>query len=290
MIPAKILLFGEHILIKGAEALVIPFPTYGGVWKYAPDAADKQFHLYELADFLEKSDLWADFAVDKFREDLDRGLFFSSTIPTGYGLGSSGAVTAAVFEKYCVLPKSNESENLTMLKTVLAGIESYFHGTSSGIDPLICYLQKPLHLKSKSNIEPVSPSFLSRITLFLLDTKTKRSTQPLVQSFLRNWERDQQVLMQDLFPANKAAIKAYLNGDARAFKSQFSKISEIQFSFFKPMILPEFEPIWREGLKGNLYKFKLCGAGGGGFILGMTEDFAETQEALSSYKILKINN
>jgi hypothetical protein len=33
----------------------------------------------------------------------------------------------------------------------------------------------------------------------------------------------------------------------------------------------------------------LCGAGGGGFFLGMTFDFKKTQEQLSDYNLIPIN-
>ncbi len=34
---SKILLFGEHIIIKGAKALAMPLPNFSGNWKYASE-------------------------------------------------------------------------------------------------------------------------------------------------------------------------------------------------------------------------------------------------------------
>ena len=292
MISAKILLFGEHILIKSAQALVVPFTGYTGNWCFAEteeEAVEKQFDLHKFADFLQNGKLSDYYKIYKFREDLERGQYFASEIPTGYGLGSSGAVTAAVFHKYGKHAEILE-KNLPKLREILAETEAYFHGTSSGIDPLVCYLQKPLHLVSKTKISVVKPLPLTKITLFLLDTKIKRSTQPLVESFLRDWDKNREFFLSEFFPANNQAVAAYINGNSDDFKRHFTKISWIQAERFSEMIPADFKSIWQHGLNGNLYKLKLCGAGGGGFILGMTEDFAETKKILSAHKLLKINN
>ncbi|MFN7119043.1 MAG: mevalonate kinase, partial [Saprospiraceae bacterium] len=72
----------------------------------------------------------------------------------------------------------------------------------------------------------------------------------------------------------------------------FYNVGEISHFQIKelPQMTPEvFHAVWEQGLNGNLYRFKMCGAGGGGFILGITFDWAQTQKKLSDYKLLKIN-
>ena len=54
------------------------------------------------------------------------------------------------------------------------------------------------------------------------------------------------------------------------------------------MIPPDFKKIWRYGLDSNDYKLKLCGAGGGGFILGITKDFEKTKIILSGYNLIRL--
>ena len=39
------------------------------------------------------------------------------------------------------------------------------------------------------------------------------------------------------------------------------------------------------GINTNDYYLKLCGSGGGGFILGFTEDYQKAQESLKDYKL-----
>ena len=59
----------------------------------------------------------------------------------------------------------------------------------------------------------------------------------------------------------------------------FERIHEIgyfQFKYFLEMIPADFRTIWLDALASDFFKLKLCGAGGGGFLLGMTFDFEKT--------------
>ena len=51
------------------------------------------------------------------------------------------------------------------------------------------------------------------------------------------------------------------------------------------MIPQKFEEIWRKGLETNAYYLKLCGSGGGGFVLGFTEDLDLAQEMLKDHSL-----
>ena len=40
------------------------------------------------------------FDFDKLDSDLQNGMYFDSSIPQGYGVGSSGALVAAFYDRY----------------------------------------------------------------------------------------------------------------------------------------------------------------------------------------------
>jgi len=59
---------------------------------------------------------------------------------------------------------------------------------------------------------------------------------------------------------------------------------------FKPMIPEQFHALWSKGLETNEYYLKLCGSGGGGYILGFTEDFEKAKTALEDYRLEVVYN
>ena len=73
----------------------------------------------------------------RWAKEAENTLTIDSNIPIGYGLGSSGAVTACIYERYAVKTTKQETT-----RTRLAQMESFFHGKSSGIDPWVSYSQQ----------------------------------------------------------------------------------------------------------------------------------------------------
>jgi len=43
------------------------------------------------------------------------------------------------------------------------------------------------------------------------------------------------------------------------------------------MIPGDFLGVWEQGLERDDFRLKLCGSGGGGYLLGFTEDLPKTQ-------------
>ena len=100
-IPGKLLLFGEYTILAGGQALALPLPNFSGHWAKGQTA--KPFDLRPFLDYLDRlqqeEQLLTPLRLDQFRQDLAAGLFFRSTIPAGYGAGSSGALCAAVYQR-----------------------------------------------------------------------------------------------------------------------------------------------------------------------------------------------
>ena len=191
----------------------------------------------------------------------------------GYGAGSSGALCAAVYERYAFVPiAKNDEAHYPILKKELAAMEAYFHGSSSGTDPLICYLNQSVLLEPNGRIKQVDP-VLSNIKeghFFLIDTGIARQTAPLVQLFTEKCKQEAFIepLYQRLIPANESAINFFLQGHRQALMGPLKEISTFQHTYFKEMIPPPFLSLWASGLQSQDFMLKLCGAGGGGFILG----------------------
>lgn len=275
--PAKVLLFGEHILLRGAAALAAPLALYGGRWQLeTPMDPQKQMRLREWAGYLSQRSYFID--TDAFVGDLDAGLFFHSNIPAGYGLGSSGALCAAVYDRYVTDGISHEdTERLPELRHILADMESFFHGASSGIDPLVSYLDRPLLLRSGGAIEIVElPALPAGMHLFLLDSGQARSTGPMVQYFRQRCEDPafEALMRSELLDTSNAAVGAWLENRMEDFSGYFRRISLFQHRHLAPMIPEVMQEVWQAGHQTGAFYLKLCGAGGGGVFLGFGDSTA----------------
>ena len=289
---SKVLLFGEYSVIQHSMGLCIPYPLFEGKLTFRRDNTAvidpelKAFSLF-IKQLIDNNQLTYQFDITSFEFDISQGLYFDSTIPQGYGVGSSGALVAAVFDRY-------EQENHTnldigKLKKIFAQLESHFHGTSSGIDPLISYLNSPILIKNKNELGSVTiPSFpKGKGGIFLLNTKRSRKTEPLVNLFLEKVTNDKfnEVCESELKPITNACIENFLEANTNSLLVNFKKLSEFQFEHLSPMIPKLYRDLWIEGINSDDYFLKLCGAGGGGFLMGITRDFQKVKQVLSAHEI-----
>ncbi|MFK7948296.1 MAG: mevalonate kinase [Saprospiraceae bacterium] len=295
--PAKVLLFGEYSIIKGNSALAFPLNEYSGNWAFDNDVNNK--NLKNWASYINKIQQAnnADFQIDieRFNNDLSKGLFFNSNIPMGYGVGSSGALCAALYDEYSVENNRLTPKNDTIftLKRIFQDLENFFHGSSSGIDPLICYLNQPLLLKGKTeaNLIKLKKPTNNNGAVFLLNTQQPRQTEPLVQFFLKQLKHKEfeTAFENEWCVYNEKIITAFINQNHGELFDNLRLLSEFQFNHLPPMIPKGFEKFWASSLKHNEFTIKLCGAGGGGFLLGFTQNWNNTEESLSKdFEIIKI--
>lgn len=286
--PAKLLLFGEHVLLRGAPALAIPLHTYGGQWAWRP-TPDR--HHERLQQFARSKELEQVSGLDTaaFIRDLSKGLFFQSDIPTGYGLGSSGALCAGVYDRYV----SDKTADLAALKAIFARMESFFHGNSSGIDPLTSYVAAPVLLESAQQLQTVPfPVWNTPApVVFLLDTRLPRRTGPLVEWFLAQCATPEfgGMLDNSYLPAHVAMLQGWLSADAEKFWSNLHRISSLQFEFFIPMVPATLRQLWEKSLSESAFKLKICGAGGGGFMLGFARNQQTAEELKANFSMILVN-
>ena len=295
---AKILLFGEYGIIKDSKGLAIPYNSYQGALIISDDtsekATDSNKKLKEFYHYLENlNDPDIILRLDELKNDIDRNMHFDSSIPQGYGVGSSGALVAAIYDKYAD-DKITVLENLTRdkllkLKSVFSKMESFFHGKSSGLDPLNSYLSLPILINSKDNLEATGiPSQKEgKGAVFLLDSEMVGETQPMVNIFMNKMKNEgfRKMIDRDFAKYTDNCIDDFLHGDVKSLFGNVKKLSKVVLKHFKPMIPDSFHHLWKQGIDSNDYYLKLCGSGGGGYILGFTEDYQKTQKLLKDYKL-----
>ena len=82
-----------------------------------------------------------------------------------------------------------------------------------------------------------------------------------------------------------ACVDAFLNGDVKSLFRNTKQLSKVVLNHFKPMIPKKFHQLWALGIESNAFYLKLCGSGGGGYILGFTENIDRAKIALKGHKI-----
>lgn len=258
---AKILLAGEYTILDGAGALAIPWREKEACWtlRTVPEESLQKFALWADANIPELLD------TQRMLQDVEGGLHWYSSIPRGYGVGSSGALVAGWYDRYALNPKQDP----IALQKELALCESYHHGSSSGIDPLVSYLNKSIYINAQQEVQVLHlPPPVGQ--WFLLDSGVNRNTNEAIamhkkvmleRGDVSQWMPDYITIVQNLIQ------EVIAGGDVC---NPFREISNIQYTEFSHCILPEIKPLWKQGLESNAYYLKLCGAGGGGYYLGWT--------------------
>jgi mevalonate kinase len=273
--PAKILLLGEYTILNGSKALAIPYHELSGKWSFEKlDTQSAVISHAALVDFLNhSSENYLDYG--RLKNDIENGLWFDSSIPHGFGLRSSGALIAALYETYGFKKKSIHED-----KQALAKLEDYFHGSSSGIDPLVSLIQKPLLIHNFDCVEIYEKS-INLSNFFLLNTNKPRITGPLVNIYQEKMKDPEfkrgcaEILSREV----NFAVLAILDNDRSNLFHHLWLISKFQWEYFPEMIPTQMRGLWSKGLESGEYVLKLCGAGGGGYILGFSDKLSSAEKA-----------
>jgi len=276
MHPAKVLLYGEHTVLRGGRGLAVPYARRSLRWtRNRPDERLLAFCDYLRVAFAGRGFLDADALEDYLAEDW----CLTGDIPTGYGLGSSGAVCAAIWDRFAT--PAGKFLDGEALRRELARMEQYFHGASSGTDPLVCYLQRPVLLGDGAP-RPVGLPPGWNTNFFLVDTGRERKASTLIQDFTNRYDTDTGFAKaaDDYWkePADRA-ITALLNDDHSEVTLQTGIVSAFQLRELSGFIPAAFHDRWA----GEHYTLKLCGAGGGGMLLGHLRNEAGRREVESVF-------
>ena len=210
-------------------------------------------------------------------------MFLASNVPSGYGFGSSGTLVAAVYDRYAI----RKNDDLLQLKTLFGQMESHFHGSSSGIDPLQCYLGQPFKITPKG-VELLSDDFLKKdIHICLIDTKIKSNTKPLVNHFKAQRENPEFLdrFQSEYVPYVTSCINSMIEGNKELFFNSLKQLTKGQLEFLHPMITDNTLDLFTTDYDFN-FGVKISGSGGGGYVLGFTDDVTKVSDMLKDFEVI----
>ena len=288
---SKIILFGEYSMIFDATALMVPLNRFSAQWRNASHlsegAAASNASLQRFADYLSSLDEAKDcLDLVRFNHELQYNLYLDSDVPSGYGLGSSGVLVAAVYDRYAL----SKMDDMLQLKSLFGKMESFFHGSSSGIDPLQCYLGQPFRINAQGVTMLPADFMPNDIHVFLADTGKKSNTKPLVQYFKAKREDADylKAFQTDYVPCVTACIEQLIKGEKQAFFASLRQLTDGQLKFLRPMITDNSIDLFLEHPDFNI-GFKISGSGGGGYVLGFTDDINKTKAFMDGYELIWVS-
>ena len=261
--PGKVLLFGEYTVIHGGDSLAIPLYKKHASWNYDDLEFESRESLDKFIDYLIVNGI-IDLDIDRFKEEWEDGLFLESNIPSGYGAGSSGSVVAALYDGFV----NEKVSDLKELRIIFQKMENCFHGSSSGIDPLVSYLGKGIHIHN-GEVHPIDLEENPILhKLYLWDSNYSRTTGPLVEWYKQELMTKlfKKQIEEELLPLNTKLISSFIKGNERGFLRFFAAVEAFQKNHLRPMF-PKNYYDQLEQFKKQGAMYKLCGAGGGGYYL-----------------------
>ena len=265
----KLLLAGEYTVIEGGSSIALPLSSYSARLIRTSDAGlDELWH--KMIFFFKESSIELNY--DLFHSDIVNGLGYESDIPDGYGAGSSGALIAALYDRY-----HTKDLQGTELQSYLGKMENFFHGKSSGIDPFVIYTNHTVLTKNgKSTFTPIQPDLTH---WFLLDSGITRSTAEYVEIYKKSIWPENKEKIGLLLNLNETLINEILVGQIE--EQTIYELSLLQFDLFKAMIPSHVFEVWKQGLETKQFYLKLCGAGGGGFFLIFSKVFPKNIQGVA---------
>ncbi len=268
----KVILFGEYTILHGSKALAEPLKPYFGHWIIKNDKRIAKWFEWLISQ---------DIPLDKDQLEYCKEIYsFSSNIPIGCGLGSSGALVAATFARFALNHKDASLE-------LFAKMESFFHGSSSGLDPYISYKNESTLISSGKVESDLSTNM--GLNTFLFNSNTPRTTAELVEWYKHERLNNKQFkkLSDEMADINNEIIDSIIENKVKRQLDLIKELSLLQFQFLNKLIPSHVQKIWKEGLNSQDYFMKICGAGGGGcFLLFSQNELIE----VSGNPILRIKN
>lgn len=268
--PGKLLLFGEHAAVYGYPAVGISLDrtlTVGvapaAEWRFCfgDDAPCEEFSG-EYQDFFPHLEEIARRAGRAARCTTMRGhVSISSDLPIAAGFGSSAALCAALAR--LLLAEGARPEDVWI---VAHRLESFFHGTASGIDTGLSVLggSRVFWFGPDRELPEADPLTLPRATIVYGALPRRRSTRELVAAVRRRLETD---------PVGTRDVLDRLGGIAREVATgasgdahQLGALATAAHELLRELHVSSqsMDRLISAGLAAGALGGKLSGAGGGG--------------------------
>lgn len=288
--PGKVILFGEHAVVYGRPAIAVPIPQVRAtaMVEAAPEGEGLTLVAADLDREVRLRDAPPDdplAAIARLTLDhLDRSepdvrLAVTSTVPIAGGMGSGAAVSTAIVRALAAffgreLPPAEISR-------LVYEVEKLHHGTPSGIDNTVVAYERPVYFVRDRRIETFSPG--APLHLLIADSGIPSRTKEVVGDVRAAWEKRParyDFLFDRIGEVVDEAREAIEAGDVYTLGGLMDQNHELLRKV--GVSSPELDELIEAARYGGALGAKLSGAGRGGNIIALVEEFAvdEVEEVL----------
>ena len=165
-VSGKCILVGEHAVLRGVPALVVPLKTCTLNLKYDDTESDFRVDGADPQSETTKVVLWG--VIEKALREMGKSdralrgtLTVKNSIPFGAGLGASAALCVGLARFFLHLGWVKASDTIEFART----LEDIFHGESSGVDVAVAEIGKPLKFQRGAGIHELKPIWTPQLYL-----------------------------------------------------------------------------------------------------------------------------
>ena len=266
----KVILLGEHAVVYGRPALAAGLP----LWLEAEVVAGEGPARLESdghADDPRAARLIAEAAAAVGLEPHGIVVRVRSEVPAGVGVGSSAALAVAVLRALAAAAGRRLARNQEF--AIATRLESIFHGTPSGIDPVAAAFGGCFRFVRGTPpvVAPVRPAV--PLPLVIAFGARPRSTGAAVMGLRARWEADR-ARHEAVFDAVAATVedgaRAAEAGDLAALGLAFDRNQALLETL--GVSAPEVEALVARARAAGALGAKLTGGGAGGAVVALAPD------------------
>ncbi len=282
--PAKLILFGEHIVVYGEPAIATALDKRAYVTAITLDEKKIVVRSKNLGNEIEASFKEqtkdpvvraAQVALEKTKANKGVQVEINSEIPVSVGLGSSASVSVATAAAILKLFSEKEPSKFEIM-AVAHEAEKIAHGNPSGIDTAITTFGGTIFFK-KGEIESLGAP---QMEIVVGNTKVPRNTKEIVENVKKIIEDPR--VAYNLFTISsivRRAREALLRSNLTEIGHLMNKNQEFLRALGVSSV--ELEQLIQVAQQAGAYGAKLTGAGGGGCMIALTDSPEKIQDVLN---------